>query len=52
MTTHRIVAQLIAHHSVQAFESFAHIDRFHREINLGRQSQAEHALTRHADQLL
>lgn len=27
------MTQLIAHRSLQAFESFAHVDGFHREID-------------------
>ena len=34
----RILSQMIAHQPVQPFKSFAHIDGFHRDVDLGRQA--------------
>src|SRR5579864_4260326 len=44
MPTQWIGAQLIPHQSVQPFKTLAHVHCFDRDINLGRQLQAEHAI--------
>src|SRR5882672_844443 len=41
MTAQRILTELIAHRSVQAFESFPHIDGLHRKVDLGGQPRTE-----------
>src|SRR6202050_5911851 len=43
MPAQRIGSQLISHQSVQPFETLAHVHRFHRNVDLGRQPQTKHA---------
>src|ERR1700734_2642567 len=43
MPAKRIGSQLIPHQSVQPFETLAHVHRFHRNVDLGRQPQTKHA---------
>jgi len=42
MPAQRILSQVIAHQAVQAFEPFAHVYSFDRNVYLGRRPQAKH----------
>src|SRR5215471_18816421 len=43
MATERRALQAIAHQTIQAFESFAHIGRSHRKIDPRRWTEAKHS---------
>jgi hypothetical protein len=48
VATQRVVPELVAHHTIQSVEAFAHVDCVHAEVDARRWTKAEHSYTRSA----